>query len=175
MPGDMEQIASPLDFIGVNYYRGMSIAFDPGGGFLKCRADHMTSSLRGYTPMGWGVYPAGLTAVLLEIKQRYGNPRVIVTENGCSALDQPAADGNVDDWERIDYLRAHLIAAHRALQAGVNLQGYFVWSLLDNFEWTEGYAQKFGLVRINPSTLARQPKRSFHWYQDVIAHNSLHE
>jgi beta-glucosidase len=175
LEGDLEQISRPVDFIGVNYYRGMLVSFDPGGGFLKCHLEPMTSPMWGYTPMGWGVYPAGQTAVLLEIMQRYGNPKVIVTENGCAALDRPDSAGLVYDWQRIAYLRAHLIAAHEAIQAGVNLQGYFVWSLLDNFEWAEGYAQKFGLVRIIPSTLRRIPKRSFYWYRDVIAQNGLQE
>jgi beta-glucosidase len=175
LDGDMAQISRPVDFIGVNYYRCMRVSFDPGDGLLKCRADHQTLPMWGYTTMGWGVYPAGLTAVLLEIKQRYANPRVLVTENGCATLDQPAEGEVVNDEQRIAFLRAHLIAAHAALQAGVNLRGYFVWSLLDNFEWAEGYAQKFGLVRIDPSTRARFPRRSFYWYKDLIARNSLQE
>jgi beta-glucosidase len=129
----------------------------------------------GRTEMGWGIYPPGLTELLLDFKNNYGNPKIYITENGCAALDHPDAQGFVDDAERIQYLRAHLLAAHDAIQAGVNLQGYYVWSLMDNFEWAEGYRPRFGLVRVDFDTLARVPKQSYHWYREVIADNGVSE
>ena len=170
---DMATISQPVDFLGVNYYRTMRVAFSPGGGHLKCRATPETLPMWGHTEIGWGVYPAGLTEVLLNIKRRYGNRRLYLTENGCATRDVPDAHGYVDDVERIDYLRGHIAAAHAALQAGVDLNGYFVWSLLDNYEWAEGYAPRFGLVRVDYATQVRTPKRSFHWYRGVIQRNGL--
>lgn len=119
--------------------------------------------------------PAGLTAVLLDVKENYGNPKMYVTENGCAVEDVPDADGFVADWNRVDYLRAHLRAAHDALQAGVNLHGYCVWSLLDNFEWAHGYRPRFGIVRVETETGRRVPKQSACWYGEVIARNQVEE
>ena len=173
LPGDMQVIQQPMDFLGVNYYRTMSVAFSPGGGHLKCRATPQTLPMWGYTENGWGVYPAGLTAVLLNIKNRYGNRRLYLSENGCATRDAPDAQGIVNDVERVDYLRGHIAAAHDALLAGVDLNGYFVWSLLDNYEWAEGYTPRFGMVRVDYSTKARTPKRSYQWYREVIQRNGL--
>jgi beta-glucosidase len=170
---DMQVISQPIDFLGVNYYRTMTVAFSPGGGHLKCRANPQTLPMWGYTDIGWGVYPAGLTAVLLNIKNRYGNRPLYLTENGCATRDVPDTRGYVDDVERVDFLRGHIAAAHEALAAGVNLKGYFVWSLLDNYEWAEGYTPRFGLVRVDYATHARTPKRSYHWYREVIERNGL--
>jgi len=174
-PGDLQLISRPFDFLGVNYYRCTEVSFNPGGGFLKCDVKHKTMPMSGYTEMGWGIYPSGLTAVLMNLKEHYKNPKVYITENGCAAADEPDKKGFVVDRERINYIRAHLIAAHDALQAGANLQGYFAWSLMDNFEWAEGYEPKFGLVRIDPTDLSRVPKQSFFWYRDVIAQNGVNE
>ena len=171
--GDMKTIREKIDFLGVNYYRGMEVRFTPDGGHLKCETAGVTAPMWGYTEMGWGVYPPGLTAVLLNIKESYGNPKVFITENGCAAQDFPDDQGYVQDWQRINYHRAHLIAAHEALQAGVNLAGYFVWSLMDNFEWARGYTPQFGLVRVDFKTCKRIPKESYYWYRDVIAKNGV--
>jgi beta-glucosidase len=173
--GDLGEISRPIDFLGVNYYRSVAVGFEPIDGYLKCRVSHRTLPMHSFTTMGWGIYPSGLTAVLLELKNDFGNPKVFITENGCAAVDEPAADGSVRDQERIQYLRMHLIAAHDALQAGANLAGYITWSLMDNFEWAHGYSQKFGLVRIEPETRARIPKSSYYWYRDVIATNTIAE
>jgi len=173
--GDMQQISRPIDFLGINYYRSIEVSFDAGGGYLKCRVLEKTMPMWGHTQMGWGIYPSGLTAILRNLKENYGNPRVIITENGCASLDQLDQNGFVYDWERIHYLRAHLVAAHDAIQAGVNLSGYFVWSLMDNFEWAHGYMPKFGLIRIDDASYARTPKQSFYWYRDLIAKNGIAE
>lgn len=174
-PGDMEDISRPIDFLGVNYYRSVSVGFDPNDGYLKCLVSHRSMPMHGYTTMGWGIFPTGLTAILLDLKNEFGNPKIFITENGYAAVDEPASDGSVRDQDRIQYLRMHLIAAHDALQAGVNLAGYFYWSLMDCFEWVHGYSQKFGLVRIDPRTIDRIPKSSYYWYRDVIAMNSVTE
>ena len=173
-PGDLEIIRQPLDFLGVNYYRAVQVSYDPGGGYLKCRVGHQTAPLRGHTEMGWGIFPDGLAAVLLRLKNEYGNPAVLVSENGCAVPDAPDAQGVIRDQARIDFLRSHLLAAHTALQDGVNLEGYFVWSLMDNFEWAEGYGPRFGLVFVDYPSGARLLKHSYHWYRDVIAANGFY-
>jgi beta-glucosidase len=173
MDGDLNLIHQPLDFLGINYYRGVEVKFDPDGGILKCGIRHLSAPMNGYTDMGWGIYPSGLHSVLLKLKGRYDNPKVFVTENGCAAPDSLDQNGSIRDWQRVDYLRAHLSAAHEAIQEGANLQGYFHWSFMDNFEWAHGYSQRFGLVYIDFSTRKRIPKDSFKWYQAVIARNGL--
>jgi beta-glucosidase len=171
----MEEISRPINFLGVNYYRSVSVGFEPIDGDLKYRVSHRSMPMLGYTTLGRGIYLAGLTAGLLDLKNEFGNPKIFITENGCAAVDEPAADGSVRDQDRIQCLRMHLITAHDALQAGVNLAGYFCWSLMDNFEWAHGYSQKFRLVRIDPRTRARLPKSSYYWYRDVITTNTVTE
>jgi beta-glucosidase len=171
--GDLEIINQPIDYLGVNYYRSTQISFDPQGGHLKCRVANLTKPMWGFTEMGWGVYPSGLTAVLENLSKSYQLPPVFLSENGCATLDIPDENGFVNDTERIEYLRSHFAAALKAIQAGVNLRGYFVWSLIDNFEWSEGYTPRFGLVRVDYDTLERIPKGSYYWYREVIARNNL--
>ena len=171
--GDMELIKQPLDFLGINYYRGIAVKFDPEGGYLKCTPQHLTAPLYGYTETGWGVHPQGLKSILLQIKEKYANPKVFVTENGLANADSFTEVGRVKDWQRIDYLRAHLSAAHEAIEAGANLGGYFHWSLMDNFEWAQGYAKRFGLVYVDFANLTRTPKDSYYWYQSVILRNGI--
>ena len=172
-PGDMEAIREKIDFLGVNYYRGIRVSFHADGGHLRCKTENLTNPMSGYTEMGWGVYPQGLSAVMRNIKESYGNPKVFITENGCAARDFPDESGYVMDWQRINYHRAHLIAAHEALESGANLAGYFVWSLMDNFEWAHGYTPRFGLVRVEFDTCKRIPKESYYWYQEIIARNGV--
>jgi beta-glucosidase len=173
LAGDMETIQQPLDFLGVNYYRATLISFDPQGGYLKYRSAHRTLPEYGYTELGWGIYPAGLKGVLDSLANRYTLPELYITENGCAVRDEPDESGFVMDRKRIQFLHDHIAAAYEAIQAGVNLRGYFVWSLLDNFEWSEGYTPSFGLVRVDYATLKRIPRQSYFWYQRVIAANGL--
>ncbi|ETK31763.1 GH1 family beta-glucosidase [Microbispora sp. ATCC PTA-5024] len=158
-PGDLETIAQPLDGLGVNYYNPTRIA-GPGADGLPFR----DAGITGYptTAFGWPVVPEGLRELLEGLKARYGEalPPVYVTENGCSYE-------GIDDQERIAYLDGHIAAAERA--EGVDLRGYFVWSLLDNFEWAEGYHQRFGLVHVDFETQTRTPKASYHWLRERIA------
>ena len=123
------------------------------------------------TGFGWPVVPAGLRDLLLLLRERYGPalPPVYITENGCSLPDEVDAQGRVADQARISYLDGHVRAVHEAITAGVDVRGYFVWTLMDNFEWTEAYEQRFGLVHVDFATQRRTPKESFGWYRDLIA------
>jgi beta-glucosidase len=125
--------------------------------------------------MGWEVYPEGLYEVLMRLKTEYPFPAYFVTENGAAYLDQPEADGSVNDPRRLAYLRAHFNQAARAIRDGVPLKGYFVWSLMDNFEWAQGYTKRFGITYVDYETQARTPKASALWYSRVIAENAVTE
>jgi beta-glucosidase len=166
--GDLETISTPLDGLGVNYYNPTRIAAPTDDDLPFTDA-----GVTGYptTAFGWPVVPDGLRELLTGLRERYGAalPPVYVTENGCSQSDEPGPDGGVDDRERIDFLRGHLDALDRARSEGVDVRGYFVWSLLDNFEWEEGYHQRFGLVHVDFATGRRTPKASYHWYRDFLA------
>jgi beta-glucosidase len=166
--GDLDAISQPLDFLGVNYYtRALVSASDEAQSDPSCPA----SAER--TEMGWEIYPAGLTDVLTRVCHDYTPRRIYVTENGASFRDTPGSDPVIADPRRIDYLRRHFLAAHRAISAGVPVQGFFVWSLLDNFEWERGYTQRFGLVWVDYATQQRRTKASADWYKAVVAANAL--
>jgi beta-glucosidase len=170
-PEDLAVIAEPLDFYGVNYYNPMCVAApaDPTSAMPFDQRE-----IPGYpkTDFGWPVVPDGLRELLVQLKERYpAMPPVMITENGCSYGTGPGADGVVDDQPRIDYLDSHLRAVAAAIDAGVDVRGYYCWSLMDNFEWTEGYAQRFGLVHVDHETQRRTPKRSFDWYAGMIRAN----
>jgi len=171
--GDLEIIGQPLNFLGVNYYMTFNVSFSPQGGLLKASTEQVSAKNWGRTQVGWGINPAGLTARLMDIKQNYGNPKVYITENGCAIDDTPDHEGFVADWGRVAFLRAHLRAVHDAIQAGANIQGYYVWSLMDNFEWASGYEPRFGIVRVDYKTGQRIPKQSARWYSSVIAQNGF--
>jgi len=159
-PGDMEIIATPLDYIGINYYsRHLSKASGP-----LTEADKPCPR----TDMGWEIYPDGLRELLLTMHRDYTLPPTYITENG-GAFPDPTADGHVHDADRTDYLATHIAAVGQALAAGVPMAGYMVWSLMDNFEWSSGYAKRFGIVHVDYGTLVRTPKDSAHWYQDLLA------
>jgi beta-glucosidase len=125
------------------------------------------------TAGGWAIEPDGLREVLVGVAAEYDPPPLYVHEGGAAFDDEPGLDGQVDDTDRIDYLDAHLRAAHGALATGVDLRGFFVWSLLDNFEWAEGYAHRFGIVHIDFDTLQRTPKASAAWYAEVARTGAL--
>jgi beta-glucosidase len=121
-----------------------------------------------FTAMGWPIDASGLTEQLIRLRDRYGNIELYITENGACYDDTLAAGGAIQDDDRIAYLRDHLAAVHDALVAGVKLRGYFVWSLLDNFEWAEGYNRRFGVIYVDYATLNRTPKASYHWLAEFI-------
>ena len=124
--------------------------------------------------MGWGIDPVGLYKVLKNLKDEYGNPRVMIAENGTPANDIVKPDGSINDLARIRFLREHILAVHDAMQEGANVGGYYVWSLMDNFEWASGFTPRFGLIHVDQDTLQRTPKRSAHWYQRLIKKNKLY-
>jgi beta-glucosidase len=174
MPGpvdaDLALIAAPLDFYGVNYYNPMSVAAPAGESDMPFDQREVPGYPK--TDFGWPVVPDGLRELLVQLKERYPDmPPVMITENGCSYNMEPGADGVVDDQPRIDYLDAHLRAVAAAIDEGVDVRGYYCWSLLDNFEWAEGYTQRFGLVHVDYDTQRRTPKRSFEWYAETIRAN----
>jgi beta-glucosidase len=167
---DMRQIRQAIDFVGVNYYTRSVVHSVPGAGWLQASAVPQEGAT--HTETGWEVYPEGLTDVLKWVHARYGQPPVYITENGAAFYDPPVAEGGrVQDVLRIDYLRKHLLAAQAAVRAGVDLRGYFAWSLLDNFEWALGYAKRFGIVHVDYATQKRTPKDSARFYAKVIAGN----
>jgi beta-glucosidase len=171
---DMDVISEPIDFLGVNFYFSEIVSYAPEG-LLKFSAEQYTDPGWALTEKGWGVCPSQLIALLTHLKQAYGNPPVFITENGLCLSDPPEFDGIPDDQARINYFRAHFQAAQQALALGVDLRGYFVWSFLDNFEWADGYSQRFGLVRVDfdDPQRKRTPRASFYWYRDVIARNAV--
>ncbi|OPG08561.1 beta-glucosidase [Streptomyces sp. GKU 895] len=175
MPGDvasdLKVISEPLDFYGVNYYaptkvgapQGEDIEF--GGLTIPAELPFSVQEIEDVpvTDFGWPVVPEALTELLTTFHTRYGDrlPPVVITENGCSYE-------GLHDRARIDYLDSHVRALHRAVEAGVDVRGYFVWSLMDNFEWAEGYAQRFGLVHVDFTTQERTKKDSYAWYQSLL-------
>ncbi len=171
MPGpvadDLALISAPLDFYGVNYYNpiGVGAAADDAALPFEYR------DIPGYptTDFGWPVIPGGMTDLLVGMAERYpGIPPIVITENGASYGMGPDGEGVVDDQPRIDYLDSHLRAVAEATRRGVDVRGYYCWSLMDNFEWAHGFTQRFGLVHVDFDTLVRTPKRSFDWYAGVI-------
>jgi beta-glucosidase len=158
--GDFDIIAQPLDFLGVNYYRREVMSAEdpprkPVGG-------------DGFTDMGWEIYAKGMTDLLLQLKDEYELPPIYITENGMAAADR-IENGQVQDTVRIEYVRTHLEALKAAMDQGVDVRAYFLWSLMDNFEWNSGYAKRFGIVYVDYATQVRTPKASALWYRDFIA------
>lgn len=168
--GDLEAISAPVDFMGVNYYMRWAIRQDP---------DDPRGTLPEPTPgsertaMGWGITPHGLTELLERIHEEYARIPLYVTENGAAFHDYEDPEGRADDPERIAFLDGHFRAAHTAIERGVDLRGYFVWSFTDNFEWAFGYSKRFGIVYVDYPSQRRTPKASAHWYRAVIARGGL--
>jgi beta-glucosidase len=182
MPGpvadDLRVISAPLDFYGVNYYNPTRVAA-PGTDLTPIARTpsgdlpFVPVEIDGYERTGfdWPVVPESLRDLLVSLRDDYGQrlPPLLVTENGCAYDDGPDAGGAVHDERRIAYLRQHLQAVADAVAAGVDVRGYYTWSLLDNFEWAEGFTQRFGLVHVDYATQRRTPKDSYAWYARVIA------
>ena len=164
---DLDFIRQPLDWLGINYYARGVTAHDPRG--VPVKATPVRQQQSTYTEMGWEVHAPSLYDALTWVKQRYGSIPLYVTENGAAFYDPPTArPGGVDDPLRVDYLRQHLSACRRAIADGVDLRGYFAWSLLDNLEWSEGFSRRFGIIHVDFATQVRTPKRSARFYADVI-------
>lgn len=164
---DFVLIREPLDFLGVNYYTRNVTRFDPDAWPL--RASAMRQEQATYTETDWEVFPQGLTDVLVWVRDRFGNPPVFITENGAAFYDPPTVTGDqLADPLRVDYLRQHLRAVADAIRAGCDVRGYFVWSLLDNLEWSVGFSKRFGIVHVDFETQRRIPKASARFYSEVI-------
>jgi beta-glucosidase len=158
--GDLTIIHHPLDFLGVNYYfRAFCSAEDPPRKF---------EAKLGVTDMGWEIYPQGLTELLVKLKDEYELPPIYITENGMANPDT-VVEGTVPDAARIDFVVRHLGALQAAMDEGVEVAGYFLWSLMDNFEWNSGYAKRFGIIHVDYETQERTLKDSAHWYRNFIS------
>ncbi|HEY7124861.1 MAG TPA: GH1 family beta-glucosidase [Ktedonobacterales bacterium] len=174
-PGDFAIIQAPIDFLGVNYYSRKVVRArrDADSGALNTQGFEEVAQVPGasYTQMGqgWEVYPAGLTDLLVRLTRDYAPSAILVTENGAAYEDQWDRDGQINDAERLAYVREHIQALARALAQNVPLRGYFLWSLLDNFEWGEGYSKRFGMIYVDYATQRRIVKASGRWYADFIA------
>jgi len=165
--GDLATIAAPIDFLGVNYYFPELVRADPDATFGSTEVEFPAPSR---TAFDWPVVPAGLTETLTALRDRYGaaTPPIYVTENGAAYADV-LHDGDVEDAERIAYVGGHLEACAAAIAEGVDLRGYFLWSLMDNFEWSWGYTRRFGIVHVDYETQERTPKASARWYRELMA------
>ena len=158
--GDMALIQAPLDYLGVNYYTRIWAS--------ASKPEVPAPKELGETDMGWEIYPDGLRKVLIDIHRDYKLPPLYITENGMACADEVRA-GRVNDQQRIDYVRMHLESIAKAREAGVDVRGYFYWSLMDNFEWESGYSKRFGLIHVDYATQKRTLKQSAHWYRNMIA------
>jgi len=191
--GDLAAIGVGTDVLGVNYYSPTLVAAatpelraqvesgfvnDPqsASGPMPYPGTDLAFALPQdgpYTAMGWRVEPDAFTELLLWVHHEYPGVELMVTENGAAYDDKLASDGRVRDADRIAYLDAHLRAVHAAIEGGADVRGYFLWSLMDNFEWAWGYSKRFGIVHVDFATQVRTPKDSAHWYRDVIARNAV--
>jgi beta-glucosidase len=163
--GDLQRIAQPLDFLGINFYRpNWASAVDDGA----LDVDDVPPELE-RTSMGWPIAPESLTDLLVRVRHDYGEIPLLITENGAAFDDQLNGTDVVEDERRVAYLERHIEALERAREQGVDVRGYYVWSLLDNFEWEYGYEKRFGIVFVDFPTQRRIPKRSALWYRDRIA------
>jgi beta-glucosidase len=167
--GDLETIAQPLDFLGVNFYCPCVVADGTDDPVLAIDQHELDAER---TAMGWPVVPSALTELLLRLKHEYGDVPLLITENGAAFDDRIDGGSVIEDEPRVEFVKAHVEAVERARDAGVDVRGYYVWSLLDNFEWEWGYEKRFGIVFVDYSTQRRILKRSALWYRDLIASRS---
>jgi len=191
--GDLAAISQPLDVLGINYYTPTMVRASTEAeraGWTARWSDDVFGALGGapypgtdlavqvpqdgpVTAMGWLIAPETFTALLERVHRDYPGVPIVITENGAAFGDELGADGVVHDADRIAYLRGHVAAVHDAIERGVDVRGYYAWSLMDNFEWAFGLSRRFGIVHVDYDSLVRTPKDSFHWYRGVIAANGL--
>ena len=165
----MKIIAQPIDFMGINYYTGGLGRYSEGNWLFDLEEIPLDERR---TDIGWPIYADGFYKILCSITETYGEVPIYITENG-ACYNHEVENGEVHDKERIEYLKQHLTALKRAMDSGVPIRGYLVWSLLDNFEWAEGYDKRFGIVHVNFDTFERTKKDSYFWYQNVVKTQSV--
>ncbi|WP_433946362.1 GH1 family beta-glucosidase [Paenibacillus sp. SN-8-1] len=165
-PGDMDTIHQPIDFLGINYYTGGVGRNNPDAGLLEFEP---VGGGFDTTDFDWNIYPQGFLNVLEWVNREYGSIPIYITENGAYYESEASEDGKQHDPKRIAYLQKHLFQLSRAIESGINVKGYMLWSLMDNFEWAFGYSKPFGIVHVDFETYKRTPKDSYYWYQKVIA------
>ena len=169
-PEDLKTISVPLDFLGANYYSRAVVRYDPD--FPVIQASQVQPEGSEYSQM-WEIYPPGMDELLERLHNEFYSGDIFVTENGIPVPDAPDFDGRVRDYRRIRYLYDHLVQVHKAIQAGVPVKGYLVWSLMDNFEWAFGYTMRFGLIYIDYETMQRTLKESAYWFSQVAKQNGI--
>lgn len=169
LEGDMKLISTPADFMGLNVYSRNVVKANPN----MFNGMETVPQNNAITDIGWEIYPQVIYDLLTMLHKEYNGVELYITENGAAFNDIVNREGKVEDNNRIDYLCRHFEQAYKAIEAGVNLKGYYVWSLMDNFEWAQGYTKRFGLVHIDFKTLKRTPKKSAYWYSNVIKENGF--
>ena len=170
--GDLNIISTKTDFLGVNYYSRAVIRneeIDENNNLPR------NVDMGPKTDFGWEIYPPGIYDLLMKLKNEYKVQNIYITENGCSYGDGPNSEGKINDTRRIEYYHSHLMELKRAIEDGVPCSGYFAWSLMDNFEWAQGFSQRFGLIWVDFETLERIPKDSYYWYKKYISANGEDE
>src|SRR5208282_758573 len=174
--GDMELVKAPFDFLGINYYqrsiiKAIPVGTDSANAYLGVKDRQGTDGAK--TDMGWEIWPDGFYAQLMRISRDYNHPVMEITENGSSYLDAPDAQGKVPDHRKVEFLRGYLSALGRAITDGAIVRAYHCWSLLDNFEWSEGYTQRFGVVYVDFRDQRRIIKESGYWFGKLAGSGSL--
>jgi beta-glucosidase len=167
---DMKLISQPMDFLAFNYYSSEFVKHDDEMGFTHIDPEPGKFE---ETEMNWLVYPQGLYDLIMYLDREYGKPNIIISENGAAYKDEINSNGRIEDVKRTKYLIDHLSHAHRAIQDGANLKGYYLWSLMDNFEWSFGYSKRFGIIYVDHETQKRIIKDSGYWYKETIANNGF--
>jgi beta-glucosidase len=168
--GDLELISDPGDFYGINFYNPTTVGAAAAASPIPFEIVPTPGApVTGFGPE-WPIVPSALTELLVDFRDRYGDrlPPIIIGENGASFPEPDTTSTQLDDADRISYLAGHVDAVGRAVEAGVDVREYTVWSLLDNFEWADGFTQRFGLVHVDQATSTRTPKKSYHWYRSLI-------
>ena len=168
-PGDMEAVKAPIDFIGINLYTRQIVADNPEEKYLGVRQVPGPGPRTGF---GWEVWPAALYQMIMRVHRDYGLP-IYITENGCAYPDEVSADGRIHDEQRTDFYKGFLGQVARSIDEGADVRGYYAWTLIDNFEWTFGMSQRFGLIHVDFDTLKRTIKDSGYWYRDLIAKGEI--
>ena len=168
--GDLNIISTKTDFLGVNYYSRAVIRNEE---IEEKNNLPLNVDMGPKTDFGWEIYPPGIYDLLMKLKNEYKVQNIYITENGCSYGDGPNSEGKINDTRRIEYYHSHLTELKRAIEDGAPCNGYFAWSLMDNFEWAQGFSQRFGLIWVDFETLERIPKESYYWYKKYISANGL--